>query len=172
MLPSDIQTLLKEIKEPYVVLLIGLPLSGKDTFLKSLDIDNELIVSRDALIIQEANGLDYNLAYRQIPSKKIDKLFYQQIRLRAENKQTVFINITHLTKKKRARSIQYFKPTHKIIGIQFPVLSIDEFRSRNKIRSENESKYISEKVYLELSELYEQPSVEEGYDILILVENN
>ena len=32
---------LKEIKEPYVVLLIGLPLSGKDTFLKSLDIDNE-----------------------------------------------------------------------------------------------------------------------------------
>ena len=98
MLPSDIQTLLKEIKEPYVVLLIGLPLSGKDTFLKSLDIDNELIVSRDALIIQEANGLDYNVAYRQIPSKKIDKLFYQQIRLRAENKQSVFINITHLTK--------------------------------------------------------------------------
>ena len=172
MLPPDIQLLLKETKEPYVVLLIGLPLAGKDTLLKFLEIDKSSIISRDAIILEQAKDLTYNEAYRQIPSKLVDKLFYSQLRNSAANLQSIFINITHLTKKKRIKSIFHFKSTHKIIGLQFPKLTLEEFRKRNENRSKNESKFISEKVYLELTELYEQPSIEEGYDILIQVENS
>ncbi len=167
MVLNQIKELMSQDKFPCAVLLIGLPLSGKDTFLKSLAIDNEFIVSRDTIMLQEANGLDYNTAYRQIPSKIVDKLFYKQLRLCAENNQTVFINITHLTKKKRARSIQYFKNTHTIIGIQFPLISEQEFQIRNNKRVAEESKFISDKVFHELVSLYEPPTLIEGYDYLL-----
>jgi predicted kinase len=167
MLQPDIQNVLDEIKGPYVVLLIGLPLSGKDTFLKQLKMTNPLIVSRDAIILNQADNLSYNEAYRKIPSKLVDKIFYKQLRLAAENKQSVFINITHLTIKKRARSIQYFKNTHTIIGIQFPLISEQEFQIRNNKRVSEESKFISEKVFHELVSLYEPPTIIEGYDYLL-----
>lgn len=166
LLPSDIQKILEEIKRPYIVLLIGLPLSGKDTFLKLLNIDHSSIVSRDAIILEQAQNLSYNEAYRQVSSKLVDKLFYKKLRESAENQASVFINITHLTKKKRAKSIFHFKSTHTIVGIQFPQLSLEEFRKRNQNRLQNEAKFIAEKVYLELIDIYEHPTQEEGFDLL------
>jgi len=153
----------------YAVLLIGLPLSGKDTFLSQLEIVELNIISRDSIILEQAKSLDYNEAYRNTPSKLVDKLFYKQIREAAENKENAFINITHLTKKKRARTIQYFIKTHKIIGIQFPLIDLEEFRKRNQQRFMLDSKFIYEKVFLELNNLFEEPSLDEGYDFLFQV---
>lgn len=161
--------LLLNKKTPVVVLLVGLPLSGKDTFLKKIKVDKNKVISRDEIILSINEGMTYNDAYYNTSSKVIDKIFYQKIREAAEVKSNVFINITHLTIKKRAKTIRIFKNSHLIIGIVFPKLTLDDFILRNKKRNLEEQKFISEKVFNNLQEIYEHPVKEEGFDFLFYI---
>lgn len=168
----EIRNELGDSSKQYAVLLIGLPLSGKDTFLKELNFKNWLTISRDSIVLEESNGLPYNEAYRVVDSKKIDKIFNKKLLLASVEKQSVFINITHLSKKRRAKTIRYFYASHKIIGILFPSFSIEQYRIRNMQRNNEQSKYISEKVYLDLQNVFEDITEEEGIEIFYYYSGN
>ena len=70
---DSIQTYLQNIKTPFCVILVGTPLSGKDTFLSKLGIDNIEVISRDQIILELCPDMNYNQAWKSVNQKLVDK---------------------------------------------------------------------------------------------------
>ena len=62
---------IKNFKTPFVIILVGVPLSGKSTLIKSLLIENSdiSIISRDDILMSLYDGNDYNLAWKSVNQK-------------------------------------------------------------------------------------------------------
>ena len=60
---------------PTLLMLVGLPLTGKDTLLSQLQPNEFSIVSRDAILEKLSVNKSYNISYTQTDSKEVDKFF-------------------------------------------------------------------------------------------------
>ena len=53
------------IKEPFVMLLVGPPLSGKSTWIRQNFTDTQ-VISRDEIVMELAGTRDYNKAFSEV----------------------------------------------------------------------------------------------------------
>lgn len=151
-----------------VILLIGPPLSGKDTYLRSKDFSDFTIISRDDILMSLHNTDDYTEAFNQVDQKLVDKLLNQKIQDCIDNKNNVIINMTNLSKKSRNRHLCKFPNIdYDKIAIVFPKLNLCDYINRNDNRKKEENKFIPVGVIRSMIENWQDVTQDEGFDRVI-----
>ena len=153
-------------QRPKLLLMVGLPLSGKDSLIQELNLPDFEMLSRDAILCLNNPEKDYRDAYSAHDSKEIDSIFFKEMDRIQRSQKNVIINATHL-KIKRRRKVMLRFPDYARICLQLPLISFEEFCSRNLQREKESGKIVSEKLYHEMMSLYEPPTETEGWDLII-----
>lgn len=164
-----VRKVIKEISKPCVIFLVGPPMSGKTTFIN----DNEDIlgdfvhISRDQIVLDLHGSDDYNLAFKSVNQKEVDKILNHTINIAIYDKQSVIIDMTNLTRKRRIGTLDMFTDNYSSIAILFPILDDEEYERRNKKRQLEENKTITEGVLRNMIKSYQTIDKSEGFDKII-----
>ena len=162
---EEIKSKILSLPQPRLVIMVGLPLSGKDSLLKALDMEGFEIVSRDD-ILTNSESENYNESYWKQDSKAIDKIFFSRLNELNQAAKDVIVNATHLKISRRRKVLLRFSE-HKKICIVTPLVDIAAYKFRNEERFKASAKRIPEKVFLEMLGMYEAVSADEGFDLII-----
>jgi predicted kinase len=162
---------IKHLKQPYVLVLIGPPLSGKDTVLKQMDLSNTVVISRDQILMDIYGSENYDEAFKNVNQKEVDVELQRQLREASENKRNTIINMTNMTSKRRSHNLSFFGDEYTKIAVIFPILEWDEYRKRNEKRQAEENKSIPEHVLRNMIGSYQPIRESEGFDKVISLEN-
>ena len=155
-----------------VILLVGPPLSGKDTYLRSQDYSDFTIISRDDILMSLHDTNDYSEAFHKVDQKEVDRLLIQKIQDCIDNKKNVIINMTNLSKKGRNRHLSKFPNSdYEKIAVVFPKLDIDEYINRNLKRKNEENKFIPLNVIESMISNWEDVTSDEGFDQIIKLQS-
>jgi len=151
-----------------VILLVGPPLSGKDTYLKTQDYSDYVIISRDDILMSLHDTDDYSSAFNTVNQKEVDKILNQKIQDSIGEKRNVIINMTNLSKKSRNRHLCKFPNIdYDKIAIVFPKLNLCDYINRNDKRKVDENKFIPVNVIQTMIENWQEITLDEGFDSII-----
>ena len=159
-----IKSFIEEASQPLAITLVGLPLSGKDTLIELLELENFTLISRDTIIGQHSPAGTYREAYSALDSKTVDKLFFKQLEEALIDQKSILLNATNLRKKRRRKINLRIPADYLKIAILLPEISMEVYERRNHNRREQTGKHISLKVYEEMKGLHEEVTEEEGFD--------
>jgi predicted kinase len=154
--------------KPQLILLVGPPLSGKDTYIQKEGFQDFVIISRDNILMNLARSNDYSIAFQEVDQKLVDKILLREIYQNIEKNNNVLINMTNLTKKVRKRHLMKFEGYEKT-AIVFPKLEIEEYGRRNNKRKVEENKSIPLSVMVSMIDSWEEVSLDEGFDKIIKI---
>lgn len=161
---NKFQSILDETPKPFVFILIGPPLSGKDTVIRNCQLpENTVVISRDQILLDVYGSDNYDEAFKNVNQKQVDAELQNSIRLASENKKNVIINMTNMTSKRRSHNLNYFDNTYTKIAIIFPILEWDEYVDRNEKRQKEEKKFIPVSVIQSMISSYQPIREEEGF---------
>ena len=93
--------------DPYVLLLVGLPLSGKSTWIKRNYPDTK-VISRDDLVLEVYGSDNYSEAFKNVDQKEVDRLLDLRLKDANLNKDNVIVDMTNLSPKRRKQTLRYF----------------------------------------------------------------
>jgi predicted kinase len=154
--------------KPKVILLVGPPLSGKDTYLRTQDYSDYVIISRDDILMSLHDTDDYSSAFNTVNQKEVDKILNQKIQDSIGEKRNVIINMTNLSKKSRNRHLCKFPNIdYDKIAIVFPKLNLCDYINRNDKRKVDENKFIPVNVIQTMIENWQEITLDEGFDSII-----
>lgn len=158
----------KNLKEPWVMILIGVPMSGKDFFINNTpNLGNPIVISRDQIILDVHGSDDYNLAFKSVNQKVVDANLHKSLTDAGKSTENVIVNMTHMTRKRRIQNLSYF-PNHSKIAVIFPILTEDEYKFRNLKRGSEENKTIPMHVLKNMLSSYQTVDKNsEGFDKVI-----
>jgi predicted kinase len=171
MTTQEIKKYLSELETPFVLVLIGPPLSGKDTFLRNLNLDLSMI-SRDQIVMDVYGSDDYDMAFKNVDQKNVDKELSNKFRSCSKNKENVVVNMTNMTTKRRKQNLSYFDSDYTKIAIIFTILDWEEYKSRNIKRKSEENKTIPEHVIKSMIASYQPIDKSEGFNKIIKLDDN
>jgi predicted kinase len=161
----------KHIKEPFVILLIGPPLSGKSTWIKNTipnreDID---IIGVDYIIMDTyaSNNDNYNDAYQKSNFKDVNRILKERLDDAADNHRNVIVDMTNMASKRRRTTLSHFDDEYFKVAVIFPILDWEEYSKRNISRRDREGKYIPESVIRSMISSYTPINSDEGFDKVI-----
>ena len=147
-------------------ILIGVPASGKSTWLSEEGVDAEVLASSDNTI--EVVAARYGMTYSQGFKTLIDfaqLVFENDLKTAIKDNLNIVIDRTNLTPKVRKRFIDMFKKAgYKITAIYFETPQQAEWDRRIKSRP---GKEIPDYVLKSMSLNFTIPSLEEGFDEII-----
>lgn len=156
---------------PSISLLVGLPASGKTTYVNSYikSHPETVVISSDDIIQKYAddNGMTYDAAW-PIYKDEAEKLFREYLRLAIESKKSILVDRTNLSVKSRRRVMANVPKTYNKYALIFSV-SEDELRRRLLQRKFDAGKSIPDDVIGTMRDRYEAPSEEEGFDAVIKI---
>jgi predicted kinase len=158
--------------KPYVIILIGPPLSGKDYFANKFkkEIDSSVeIISRDQVLLDLHVNDDYDEAYRLVNQRHVTSQFNRLLSDVNRRKENVLVNMTHLASSRREHNLNFFDDDYYKIALIFPFLSEDEYEKRYKKRSFEEKGRFRTTVNLVKSMIaqYQPIRMEEGFHKII-----
>lgn len=155
---------------PQLVMLCGIPTSGKSTYLTKHLLELEsgsldyVILSTDAYIESRAveNNVSYNEAYNELFEAAQKRLDYDLERAIRENKSIVWdqTNLTPKVRRKKASRI----PTHYRKVVVWFDISLEEAMIRNQKRP---GKVIPGSVLKRMFHTFSPPTELEGFDQII-----
>jgi len=104
-------------KEKEVIILCGLPGSGKSRWTHNNAYNRDtgklsMIVSRDHYFAEHFPDLDYNNAWKQTNQKLVDRWLVQKFAY-AKRQDQVIVDMTHMSKKSRRKSLSHFGSEYK-----------------------------------------------------------
>ena len=158
------------LKSPFVILLVGPPLVGKSTAIKSWleNYNGEVtIISRDAIVLEQYGSDDYSAAFNSVNQKQVDKILVSRLEDANMNKDNVIIDMTNLTTKRRSYNLSFFDDDYYKIAVIFPFLEWNEFVSRNEKRKIEENKFIPEYVIKNMMGSFSPIKDSEDFDKVI-----
>lgn len=155
-------------KSPFVIILSGIPMSGKSTWVRE-NYPDTLAISRDELVMEVAGTRDYNLAFKTVDQKAVDKLLAKRITDAASQKVDVIIDMTNLSRKVRVKNLSYFSNDYYKVSVVLPILDSEEYKRRNDFRSINENKFIPPFVIKSMMDSFVFPTDDEGFDKIIKI---
>ncbi len=144
---------------PTVTIMIGLPRSGKDTYIAD-NYNGETIISRDDVMMElYSKGDSYTSTFKKISKeehKKVDQETQKRFQVAVKNKENIIINLTNLSKKTRAKWLpqNYYKKA--VVVLTSPKTCL----SRNTTE-----KYIPTDVLHDMIKRYHAPNLEEFDEI-------
>jgi predicted kinase len=156
---------------PYILVLVGTVLSGKSTWIKN-NYSGVNVISRDEIILQLSKTEDYNLAFRSVDGKIVDKLLLKKFIEANQTKTSTIVDMTNITKKRRMKTLSYFSDDFQKIAVVFPILTSEEYQIRNEKRSLQENKWLPAGVILDMMQSFEAPTLDEGFNQIINITPN
>jgi predicted kinase len=159
-----------KLKYPFVMILIGPPLSGKSTFIRENFNDIEVnVISRDQIVLDLSETDDYNLAFNTVNQKEVDKELKSRLLEAGKSDKNVIIDMTNLSSKRRKSNLSYFGDKFYKVAVLFPELEWSEYLRRNQLRSVNENKMIPEGVIKNMIENSQEVRYDEGFNKVIVL---
>jgi len=158
--------MIKEIKSkaPWVIIMIGPPLSGKTSWIdKNFYPDEYELISRDQIVVDLHGEDDYNSAFGSVNQKEVDKILTKKLVDVGSSDKNAIVDMTHMGRKRRIQNLSYFK-NHTKIAVIFPILTEDEYQRRNEKRTIEEKKTIPLHVIKNMISSYQTISDGEGFD--------
>lgn len=156
-----------------LIMLCGLPTSGKSTFvsklLKEPEFSDAAVLSTDTYVEQVAQRL--NKAYNEVFEDSIGEATRQLelTLIEAKDRGKSFIwDQTNLTTKTRKKKLSKIPSSYARIAIWFDI-TLEEALKRNQQRP---GKMIPENVLRLMSEQFVPPSCDEGFDVVIKEDTN
>lgn len=157
---------LKHLKEPFVIILVGPPLSGKTTWIKN-NFPNTEVISRDELVMEVYGSRNYTEAFNKVDQKEVDRRLDAKLKEANEMKKNVIIDMTHMASKRRKQNLDYFSDDYFKLAVIFPILSDDEYERRNKKRIEEENKDLPMRIVKSMISSYQPIRPDEGFNKVI-----
>lgn len=151
---------------PEVILMVGLPGSGKSTYISKYYKDGYVIISSDDLIQEKADEL--GKTYDDVFSDYIgDASKYANILLdkAIKDRKNIIIDKTNMSKKARNRVLSRIPTGYNKTAIVF---NVDTEVLLNRITTRNKNgKTISINVLFDMERNYEEPTISEGFDKIL-----
>ncbi len=157
---------IKNLKEPFVIILIGPPLSGKTTFIRE-NFPTTEVISRDEIVMEVYGSKNYTEAFKSVDQKEVDKVLAQRFLDANKEKKNVIVDMTHMASKRRKQNLNYFTDDYYKLGVIFPILSDDEYVKRNQKRIEEENKDLSMGIVKSMISSYQPITSDEGFNKVI-----
>lgn len=150
------------------MMLIGPTLSGKSTYIRN-NYPNVQVISRDEIVMEVFGSRDYNLAFKEVDQKEVDRVLAKILKDTNDLKTNVIIDMTNMTVKRRMATLRNFDKDFSRIAVVFPILSDEEYSKRNIGRNAKENKWIPPFVIKSMIDSYQEPTLDEGYDRIIIL---
>jgi predicted kinase len=159
---------LKSLKEPFVIIMIGPPLSGKTTWIRNnFSNSNVKLISRDQIILDVYGSDNYDDAFSKVNQKEVDRILHHKMVESNKNRENVIIDMTHMGSKRRMQNLAYFDDDYYKLAVIFPILSDDEYQKRNNKRSVEENKNLPLHIIKRMISQYQPIRSEEGFNKVI-----
>ena len=155
------------LKQPFVLVLIGPPLSGKSSFVRKNFIEKDIeieVISRDDIVMELADTDDYSEAFNTVIQKDVDIELQRRLREAGELGTNAIIDMTNMTSKRRQHNLQHFGDDFTKVAVIFPILEWEEYQTRNEKRKREEKKWIPEHIIRNMIKSYQPIREEEGFD--------
>lgn len=157
---------LKHLKEPFAIILIGPPLSGKSTWIRT-NFPKTDVISRDEIVMEVYGSRNYDDAFKNVNQKQVDRVLHERLTEANKAKKNVIIDMTHMASKRRRQNLDYFSDDYYKLGVIFPILSEEEYTRRNNKRIEEENKNLPMHIVKNMISSYQAVREEEGFDKII-----
>jgi len=155
---------------PEFIMLVGLPASGKSTYIKQLLADNPdkhyVVISTDDILsaLGDAEGLSYSQAFDKF-SGQADKKMKIQFRQAKNTNSNIVIDRTNLTLNGRRKFLSQLPKEYLTKAVVFDV-SRDELDRRLLRREIETGKYVPKHVVDSMQRNYVPPSKSEFNEIV------
>ena len=156
------------LKEPFVILLVGPTLSGKSTWIRN-NYPTINVISRDEIVMEVAGTRDYNRAFETVDQKLVDRVLAERLTDANLTKTSTIVDMTNMTVKRRSQTLRYFDDSFYKIAVVFPILSDEQYQMRNIDRNSKENKWIPPSVIKSMIDSYQEPTSDEGFSKIILL---
>ena len=157
---------LKQLKEPFVIILIGPPLSGKSTWIRE-NFPTTEVISRDETVMEVYGSRNYTEAFNNVDQKEVDRVLTQKFLDANASKKNVIVDMTHMASKRRKQNLNYFSNDYYKLGVIFPILSDEEYEKRNQKRIEEENKDLPMRIVKSMISSYQPITPDEGFNKVI-----
>jgi predicted kinase len=157
---------IKNLKEPFVIILIGPPLSGKTTWIRE-NFPTTEVISRDETVMEVYGSRNYTEAFNNVDQKEVDKVLAQKFLDANVAKKNVIVDMTHMASKRRKQNLNYFTNDYYKLAVIFPILSEEEYVKRNQKRIEEENKDLPMGIVKSMISSYQPITAEEGFNKVI-----
>ena len=157
---------IKNLKEPFVIILIGPPLSGKSTWIRE-NFPTTEVISRDETVMEVYGSRNYTEAFNNVDQKEVDRVLTQKFLDANTAKKNVIVDMTHMASKRRKQNLNYFSNDYYKLGVIFPILSDDEYERRNQKRIEEENKDLPMRIVKSMISSYQPITTDEGFNKVI-----
>ena len=157
---------IKNLKEPFVIILIGPPLSGKTTWIRE-NFPTTEVISRDETVMEDYGSRNYTEAFKNVDQKEVDKVLTQKFIDANVTKKNVIVDMTHMASKRRKQNLNYFTDDYYKLAVIFPILSEEEYVKRNQKRIEEENKDLPMGVVKSMISSYQPITSDEGFNKII-----
>lgn len=150
---------------PRLYMLIGVPASGKSTWIKNQNFGDAIIASSDAYIDQVAakSGKTYNDVFKD-NIDKANQFVQAQVRTAIHNDKDLVWDQTNTSKKSRRGKLAQVPENYEKIAVFFPTPDMLELNRRLASRS---GKNIPHHVMNQMIGSLEPPDPDEGFDSII-----
>ena len=152
---------------PELVMLAGIPTSGKSTYVKRLlkipYWSNAVVLSTEDYSEKEAQRLNltYNEIFDDVISDATRQLEIAFIEAKDKGKDIIF-DQTNLSKKTRRKKLSKLPSCYRRTAVWFQI-DLEEALKRNKTR---EGKFIPESILKRMYHQFEVPTYDEGFDFI------
>lgn len=155
---------------PTVYMLIGVPGSGKSTWLSKQDVSNAVILSTDNYIEHFArlNDTTYTEIFQKVIGEAT-RLMQEDLRAAIRDQKDIYWDQTNLRAKGRAGKLAQIPRTWERVAVFFPTPADEELKRRLAARP---GKTIPANVVLGMRSQLEPPTESEGFDNIITVTTN
>lgn len=157
---------IKNLKEPFVIILIGPPLSGKSTWVRQ-NFPQVNVISRDEIVMEVYGSRNYTEAFKKVNQKEVDRVLDERLKEANLSKENVIIDMTHMASKRRKQNLNYFSDDYYKLAVIFPILSDEEYKRRNDKRIQEENKDLPMHVIKSMISSYQPIKETEGFDRVI-----
>ena len=157
----------KNMYIPELVMLVGIPCSGKSTYVNKLRTyeywENAVVLSTDNYIEEQAKrlGMTYNEVFQDCIDEATSQLEMSFVRAKEEGKRIIW-DQTNLSIKTRKKKLTKVPSIYKRTAVWFQV-DLEEALKRNETR---EGKFIPESILKRMYHQFEVPTLEEGFDFV------
>jgi predicted kinase len=159
-----------ESQKPTLYMLVGVPASGKSTWVASQEwIDDPVFISSDAYIERYAAGVDktYSEVFESYVGTATSYM-NEDLNSARLNRKNIVWDQTNVSRKIRFRKLKQFKD-YDAVAVVFKTPDRDTLNARLAARP---GKNIPEFVMNNMINTFEMPTEDEGFKQIILVETN
>lgn len=157
----------KNMSIPELVMLCGIPCSGKSTYVNKLLTyeywKDAVVLSTDNYIEEQAKrlGMTYNEVFQDCIDEATRQLEMSFVRAKEDGKKIIW-DQTNLSIKTRKKKLTKVPSIYKRTVVWFQV-DLEEALKRNETR---EGKFIPESILKRMYHQFEVPTLEEGFDFV------